>query len=43
VGRDWQRANQKAFAKALESHGGVYILARSIDDVTARLSAEGLL
>lgn len=43
VGRDRQRTNQADFAAAVERAGGIYILARSIDDVTGRLVAEGVL
>ncbi len=43
VGRDWQRHPQKQFAAALERAQGVYILARSVDDVRARLTQEGLI
>lgn len=43
VGRDTHRANQRRFADAVHSAGGIYILARSVDDVTNRLRLEGLL
>jgi hypothetical protein len=43
VGRDWQKPAQKAFAAALTRAGGIYLLARSVDDVTACLTAEGLI
>ena len=43
VGRDRVRDNQKNFGTALERAGGIYIVARSVDDVRARLSAEGLI
>jgi hypothetical protein len=43
VGRDWQRHPQKQFAAALARADGIYILARSVEDVTARLIKEGLI
>lgn len=42
VGRDKQRQNQCAFAAAVRQAGGVYILARSVDDVVNTLKLEGL-
>lgn len=42
VGRDRQRPDQAAFADAMHRAGGVYILARSVEDVINRLAAEGL-
>ena len=42
VGRDRQRDNQSMFALALRNAGGVYILARSVDDVTNALKLEGV-
>jgi hypothetical protein len=42
VGRDHQRPEQSRFAEALSQAGGVYILARSVDDVANRLKLEGL-
>lgn len=42
VGRDKQRPNQARFAEAVRKAGGVYILARSIDDVRNTLTLEGL-
>lgn len=42
VGRDTQRPNQQRFAEAVRKAGGVYILARSVDDVTNTLRLEGL-
>lgn len=42
VGRDRLSAAQTRFHAALELAGGVYIIARSIDDVAARLKGEGL-
>ena len=43
VGRDRQSDTQKRFEQAVTRHDGIYILARSVEDVTARLNAEGLL
>lgn len=43
VGKDRQRKNQADFSDAVHSAGGIYILARSVDDVTNRLRIEGLL
>lgn len=43
VGRDTQSKEQRSFASALTSAGGLYIVARSVDDVTAALRLEGLL
>lgn len=42
VGRDQQRPNQAAFATAVQRAGGIYILARSVDDVINALTLEGL-
>lgn len=42
VGADRQRQNQADFAAALRRAGGVYILARSVDDVREMLALEGL-
>jgi len=42
VGRDRQSDAQCRFEAAITRAGGVYILARSVDDVVARLKAEGL-
>lgn len=43
VGRDRQSGTQQNFAAAVRRAGGVYILARSLDDVTDTLRLEGLL
>lgn len=43
VGRDRQRVEQRKYQLAVEAAGGIYILARSEEDVTDRLAAEGLL
>jgi len=43
VGRDWQKPPQKKFAAALAQADGIYIFARSVEDVTARLLKEGLI
>jgi hypothetical protein len=43
VGKDRQRTEQKAFAAATDRAQGLYILARSVDDVTDTLRLEGLL
>lgn len=43
VGRDAVRANQRKFGTALTAAGGLYIVARSIDDVRDALRVEGLL
>lgn len=42
VGADRQSQKQKDFATALRQAGGVYILARSVDDVTNTLRLEGI-
>lgn len=42
VGRDRQRQNQANFAAAVQKAGGLYILARSVDDVMNALALEGL-
>lgn len=42
VGKDRQRQNQSDFATAVRAAGGIYILARSVDDVTNTLRLEGL-
>lgn len=42
VGRDHQRQNQSDFATAVRAAGGVYILARSVDDVRNTLRLEGV-
>lgn len=42
VGRDQQRTEQQNFAAAIRRAGGVYILARSVDDVVNTLKLEGL-
>lgn len=42
VGADRQRQNQADFATAVRKAGGVYILARSVDDVRHTLALEGL-
>lgn len=42
-GRDKVRKNQQNFGTALERAGGIYIVARSVDDVRNRLTAEGLI
>jgi hypothetical protein len=42
VGRDRQRENQSFFALAVRNAGGLYILARSVDDVTNTLRLEGV-
>jgi hypothetical protein len=43
VGRDKQRQNQADFATAVRQAGGIYVLARSVDDVRNTLRLEGLL
>lgn len=43
VGRDRVRENQQRFANALTRAGGVYIVARSVDDVRNALKLEGLI
>lgn len=43
VGRDQHRQNQKDFAAAVRAAGGIYILARSVDDVSNTLKMEGVL
>lgn len=42
VGKDLQRRNQENFAAAVRRAGGIYILARSVDDVVNTLKLEGL-
>lgn len=42
VGRDHQSAKQADFAAAVRRAGGIYILARSIDDVRNTLRLEGI-
>jgi len=42
VGADRQRKNQCNFATAVRKAGGIYILARSVDDVLNTLKLEGL-
>lgn len=42
VGRDQHRPEQKSFAAATDRAGGIYILARSVDDVRNTLRLEGL-
>lgn len=42
VGKDRQRGNQANFATAVRKAGGIYILARSVDDVRNTLKLEGL-
>lgn len=42
VGRDAHRHNQKNFAAAVRRNGGIYVLARSVDDVLNTLKLEGL-
>lgn len=42
VGADRQRQNQSDFAAAIRAAGGIYILARSVDDVRNTLRLEGL-
>lgn len=42
VGKDRQSPKQTDFAAAVRRAGGVYILARSVDDVTNTLRLEGL-
>ena len=42
VGKDRQSKVQSDFQAALSRHDGIYILARSVDDVTNRLKLEGL-
>lgn len=42
VGKDRQRQNQADFATAVRRAGGIYILARSVDDVLNTLKLEGL-
>jgi hypothetical protein len=42
VGRDFIRKNQRDFAGAVARNGGIYILARTVDDVANRLKLEGL-
>jgi len=34
--------DQEAFREAIESHGGVYIVARSIDDLVEQLRSKGI-
>ena len=43
VGKDRVRPNQRRFADALTKAGGLYIEARSVDDVTDALRLEALL
>lgn len=43
VGKDRVRPNQRRFAEALTKAGGLYIEARSVDDVTDTLRIEGIL
>lgn len=43
VGRDRQSDRQQRFAAAMARAGGIYILARSVEDVADRLRREGLL
>ena len=43
AGRDRQRKEQMAFERAVTNAGGVYILARSVDDVVERLVRERLI
>ena len=38
VGRDFQKPEQLAWQKMIERFGGIYILARSIEDVERGLS-----
>lgn len=42
VGRDRQRIEQRAFADATARAQGIYVLARSVDDVRDALRLEGL-
>jgi hypothetical protein len=42
VGKDRQSPKQQNFAAAVRAAGGVYILARSVDDVTNTLKLEGI-
>ena len=42
VGKDRQRPEQRAFAAATDRASGLYILARSVDDVVNTLRLEGL-
>lgn len=42
VGDDRQRQKQKDFATAVRAAGGIYILARSVDDVANTLRLEGV-
>lgn len=41
-GKDRARPNQQRFATALTAAGGLYIVARSVDDVRDALKIEGL-
>jgi hypothetical protein len=43
VGRDRTSADQKKFGAALERAGGIYIVARSVEDVIERLKKEKIL
>lgn len=43
TGTGRQRTEQVNFAAALSRAGGIYILARSVDEVANRLRVEGLL
>lgn len=43
IGRDRLKPDQIKFAAAQERAGGIAFAAWSVDDVTARLTAEGLL
>lgn len=43
VGRDKQRQNQSDFATAVRNAGGIYILARSVEDVRNTLQLEGVI
>jgi hypothetical protein len=43
VGADRQRKNQADFAAAIRKAGGVYVLARSVDDVRNTLTVEGVI
>lgn len=41
AGKDQQSAEQKAFQRMIESHGGIYIVARGLADCVVALRARG--
>lgn len=43
IGRDNLKTDQRKFAHAVERAGGIAFAAWSVDDVAARLKAEGLI